>query len=565
MSNETFEGDAATNATTNGTYANAHMIMSLVKDDFSKFLVGVAQDPMATLKELPHVLPRPFPPDPDVDFSVVHGQQDSGCCVSGSNHRCRLANRVSNKAVAVSEEVNLRAIEFSANGKAPTSSDIVVAVLKAIVTPSDQGEARRPKVAMVLSTRMISDSVVKKAAAELKELVGIRLETQEALEAELPALLAKRKEEVEKIKKTAPQVDAAVPGAAAAPAKAAEMAATPNRACFVCKEEIKGKTKQCSACKAIIYCSAECATKDWPQHKIMCPTYKKNMVRLTTEKLHDLPFPFYNSKKQLENFNQVAFLVQNEVPQCWCVPSSLPVLPAACLGEISGEIAAQQATLTTPEEKFALLGLPESMFPLGKPFKPEVDVEKIDSWEDWYKRMDCRCLLPLRRRKLTIHLLGPEHRHRPPPHRTLPLYPSPRRTPQIQLSNGSSTLVVTLNTAEYGAPHHDGSAFGTDPKTRGAPIPDLVIALNAAVFQYQSWLPTVKLLVDKGQRTVFTEPIETTVEILARNLVPIQATLAFPTRVNPFRQPVFQWKREVNLPGWSNGFITGMGDFNSSA
>ncbi|KAJ3118796.1 hypothetical protein HDU96_008520 [Phlyctochytrium bullatum] len=502
---------------------------------------------------------------------------------------------ISSKAIAVSEEVNLRAIELTTGGKSPSAADIVLAVLKAISTPSDQGEPRRPRVAMALSTRMVSDAVIQQAAKELKDLVDIRFETQEALEDELPELLAKRKAEVEQVRKTVPQ-------APAAPAKAPEMAPTPNRACFVCKEEIKGKTKQCSACKAIIYCSAECATKDWPQHKIMCPTYKKNMIRLTSEKLHDLPFTFYNTKKQLENFNQVAFLVQNEIHNIGVYRRLCQCYQQLAWGEISGELAAQQGTLETAEEKFKLLGLPESMFPLGKPFDASVDIESIDSWETWYKANQLPLSSPVAlvfevpltiwflikeyapKRiengiKLTVHLLGPEREADLVQlyEALLPLLPStdmvlhligPSLSTRLHeehkkyyFSNGDSTLWVTLNAAEYGAPHYDSSAFGNDPAIRGSATPDLVIALNAAVFQYQSWLPTVKLLVDKGQRTVFTEPIETTVEILARNLAPIQASLAFPTRVNPFRQPVFQWKREVNLPGWSNGFITGMGSF----
>ncbi|KAJ3212898.1 hypothetical protein HDU67_003515 [Dinochytrium kinnereticum] len=619
--NESFEGDAFNGTTaTNGTTVTASLIVNLVKEDFSKFVVGVAEDPVATLQDLPHiaaaivVLPillllliRSFvkksssDENPEESFVDEAGDAMERSALEAAAPKSTVTEAiwqigVSNKAIAVSEEASVRAIEFTANGKLPTSSDIVLAVLKAIVTPSDQGGERRPRVAMVLSTRLVSDSTVKKASKELKELLDIRLETQEALEAEMPALLLKRKEELEKAKKDSPAPQAAS-------TEPPEMIAAPNRACFVCKEEIKGKTKQCSACKAIIYCSAECATKDWPQHKIMCPTYKKNMIRLTSENLHNLPFPYYNTKKQLENFNQVTFLVRNEVHNIGVYRRLCQCYQQLSWGEISGEVSAQQETVATAEQKYEMLGLPESMFPLGKPFDKDVDIDAIDSWEAWYEANDLPLSSPVSlvyevpltiwflikeyapkrmengRRKLTVHLLGPEREadliqlyesllpllpktdlilHLIGPSLSTRLHDQHRR---YYFSNADSTIAVTLTTAEYGETHYDSSAFGSDPKYRGASVPDLVIALNAAVFQYQSWLPTVKMLVDKGQRTVFTEPIETTVEILARNLVPIQASLAFATRVNPFRQPVFQWKREVNLPGWSNGFITGMGKF----
>ncbi|KAJ3106538.1 hypothetical protein HDU97_006131 [Phlyctochytrium planicorne] len=619
--NSTFTDQDGFNGTSsNTTILYTKAVTALLQEDFTKFVVGISADPVATLKELPHVaaaivlLPilllllfKSFGKDTESAKSKEDAFLEENGDVMDRAEMEKVAPKspftnavwsigISNKAVAVSEEVNLRAIEITANGKTPTPADIVNAVLKAIVTPSDQEGARRPRVAMVLSTRMVPDSTVQKAAKELKSLLDIRLETQEALEAELPELLKKRNEELAQVKKESPQV-------AAAPQKAPEMAAPPNRACFVCKQEIKGKTKQCSACKAIIYCSADCATKDWPQHKVMCPTYKKNMIRLTSEKLHDLPFTYYNTKKQLENFNQVAFLVKNEVHNIGVYRRLCQCYQQLAWGEISGEIAAQQSAAGTELEKFELLGLPASMYPLGKPFDASVDISKIESWEDWYKanklNLDSPVALvfevpltiwflikeyaPVRevdgRRKLTIHLLGPEREadliqlyecllpllpnsdivlHLIGPAVSTRLHDEHKR---YLFTNGNSTLIVTLNSAEYGAPHYDSSAFGSDPNIRGAPVPDLVIALNAAVFQYQSWLPTVKLLVDKGQKTVFTEPIETTVEILARSLAPLQATLAFPTRVNPFRQPVFQWKREVNLPGWSNGFITGMGSF----
>ncbi|KAJ3187565.1 hypothetical protein HK101_009367 [Irineochytrium annulatum] len=617
MDNSTAANDTA-EAVKNVTQSAAAAAINEFNIDFARFLSGIAgEDPVATLMELPHiaigvvVMPMLFlyfvyllttgsskaadvsSDEPFVDDAgdAKERQELERAAVALPHTNAIWQIGVSGKAVSVSEEISLRAIEITRSKKLPTADEIITAFLKAIVKPSDNGQPHRPHVAMFLSTRMIPPKTVTDVAARLKEVLGVRIDTQEALEPELPALMVARQAELAKMKTSAP------------PPTKPELQPMPNRACFVCKQEIKGKPRQCSACKAIIYCSPECAQKDWPQHKIMCSTYKNNMIRLADEKLHDLPFTFYNSKKQLENFNQVPFLVQNDVHNIGVYRRLCPCFQQLAWGEISGEIAAQSADLPDAEAKFKLLGLPAEMFPLGKAFDSTVKIDEITTWEAWYKAVGLPLSSPVAlvfevpltiwylikefapvrtekgRRKLTIHLLGPEREADLIQiyEALLPLLPntdlilhligpnlSKRLRPEhtsYSFSNGSSTIHVTLNGAEYGTPHLDGSAFGSDPKTRGAAPPDLVIAMNAAVFQYQSWLPTVKLLVDRGQRTVFTEPIETTIEILAKNLIPIQASLAIKTRVNPFRQPVFQWKREVNLPGWSNGFITGLGNF----
>ncbi|KAI9328767.1 hypothetical protein DFJ73DRAFT_861369 [Zopfochytrium polystomum] len=502
---------------------------------------------------------------------------------------------VSGKAVAVSEEGALLAFEFSKSGKLPTVDEIVATVQKAAGKPNE-GAARRPRVAMVLSTRMIPNSAVDLVAEKVKGLLDIRVASQEALEPEMPELNEKRKAELEKTKAAQP----------AQPAQKPTMQPPPARACFVCKKDIEGKPRQCSACKAIIYCSPECATKDWPQHKIMCGTYKSNMLRLNEEKLHNLPFTFYSQKKQLENFNQVPFLVENNIHNVGVYRRLCQCFGQLQWGELSGELAAQmdlEQNKGDPEKQFALTGLPKELYPLGKPFKEGTDVNAIESWEAWYNATGLplsspvaivfevpltlwymiKNFAPVRmengRRQLTIHLLGPEREadliHILPslfsflPKTDIVIHMiGPNLSKRLRdehrsytFANDSSTLHVSLRSEEYLNVHYDGSAFGLDRKTRGASPPDLVVLMNAAIFQYPNYFPTIKLLMEKGQRTVFTEPIETSVEIMSKQFQQIGGALSVPVRANPFRQPIFQWKKEVNLPGWSNGFLTGMGKF----
>jgi hypothetical protein len=128
---------------------------------------------------------------------------------------------------------------------------------------------------------------------------------------------------------------------------------------------------------------------------------------------------------------------------------------------------------------------------------------------------------------------------------------------RYEFTNGDSNITLTLTSSIYGPEHHDGTAFAAG--LQGSP--DLVMIHNAAIFQYETWFGTIKMLSDRNQRTIITEPIETSIEIMSKHFVNINCTLTIPATVNPFKQPVYQWKKEVNLPGWSNGFITGFGDF----
>ena len=217
----------------------------------------------------------------------------------------------------------------------------------------------------------------------------------------------------------------------------------------------------------------------------------------------------------------------------------------------------------------------------------------------------------LGRRQLTIHLLGPE-READLVHiysYLLPLIPNtdlilhmigPNVSKRLQPSHQSyfftnrdqkqsttsadsddnkenmnqdkySTIFISLRSEEYGPAHNDGSVyFGLESSKRGKSPPDLVVIHNAGVFQYPSWFPTLQLLAQKGQPTLLTEPIETGVEVMEKNFVAAVKLKREDVRmketgddveVNPFRGPIFQWKKEVNLPGWSNAFVTGFGKF----
>ncbi|KAI8822995.1 uncharacterized protein EV422DRAFT_387526 [Fimicolochytrium jonesii] len=512
---------------------------------------------------------------------------------------------VTNTAVAVAEDGNLRTFEAAEGGKKVTAAFIAAAIVKAISAPSQELKVQRPKIVSFLHSRQCSPRDIKDVGKKL-ELYGIRVDTAEALEAELAPYYEKRKADMAK----GPQIPLVLPTSPVGPAPAGEkpqFGPQPNRGCFTCKKEIDGKASQCSACKAMIYCSAECSKKDWPQHKPICPGFKANMQRVDKEKLHDLPFDFYNSEKQLASYNQVAFLAQKDVHNVGVFRRL-----CGCYSHLQyGELAAvhiqqmQSGQLADPLERFKLLGLSNELFPLSAPYPEGYNVREIDSWKKYYElkklSMDDPAALVLEvpltvwhilnkfvldkletkpdgRRALTIHMAGVEKEadlctlfelllslipktdialhmispsvssRVPPQHATIGI-----RNEQMD-----STILITLRESLYGEPHITGDAYKAEGLPFGTGKPDVVIIMNSSLISSPSWLPTVRLLIENRQKTILTEQMEHTVDMIAKQLDLIGCPLTVKPEVNPFRQPVYQWKKDTNLPGWSNAFIYGI-------
>ena len=182
---------------------------------------------------------------------------------------------VSAKGIAVADEGLLRAFELIETGQKPTASQITAVIIKAIAQPTEGPfPAEKPRVLAFLQSRQCTDSVVKDVVKQVKQQLGIRVATMEELEPEIEKLQKKRQEENEK--KGTPEQrmmaqakamglpvpeegPAGVPGQPQHTGPKPEFAPPPLRGCFVCHNEIEGKASQCSACKAVIYCSPACA------------------------------------------------------------------------------------------------------------------------------------------------------------------------------------------------------------------------------------------------------------------------------------------------------------------
>ena len=131
-----------------------------------------------------------------------------------------------------------------------------------------------------------------------------------------------------------------------------------------------------------------------------------------------------------------------------------------------------------------------------------------------------------------------------------------------------SSIFISFNTDLYLPKYLEGTAFPIPPnlpdeiKTKfnfGVGKPDLVIALNAAVMSYKEWKPCVQMLIEANQKAVFTDGLEQMGDALGSNLPHLGSKLSVKATPNPFRHPVYQYKPDVNLPSWSNGFYFGIG------
>jgi hypothetical protein len=162
---------------------------------------------------------------------------------------------------------------------------------------------------------------------------------------------------------------------------------------------------------------------------------------------------------------------------------------------------------------------------------------------------------------LCIHMIGPA---------ISPSLPPEQRAILIQSKALNSSIFVSVSTSLYTQHHIDGDAFQLPPnlpeelkkaQNFGTGPPDLIIAMNAALVVHQEWAECIQIIAKSGKKFLITERMEQMCNAIAVNLPKIGVNLAFDAQPNPFKMPVFEFKKDVNLPGWSNGFIVGIGQF----
>ncbi len=111
----------------------------------------------------------------------------------------------------------------------------------------------KPGTVLVNESKFMSAKVFDQLVEKMKNY-GINISTKAMLGPDLDEMLNKRKSELYKQQQETQKRMSEMSKEAKI-----EFAPQPLRGCFKCHQEISGKASQCSACKAVIYCSPDCA------------------------------------------------------------------------------------------------------------------------------------------------------------------------------------------------------------------------------------------------------------------------------------------------------------------
>ncbi|KAJ6849910.1 zinc finger MYND domain-containing protein 15 [Iris pallida] len=89
--------------------------------------------------------------------------------------------------------------------------------------------------------------------------------------------------------------------------------------------------------------------------------------------------------------------------------------------------------------------------------------------------------------------------------------------------------------------------------------PHLIVAPNAGIAAYSSWLPTIEVIKEMGIPAIFTDFCEEAALLAERCIGTVTGRpLRFPVQVNPFRQPMMVDDSPLCVPCYSNCFLFGM-------
>nr|XP_011463402.1 PREDICTED: zinc finger MYND domain-containing protein 15 isoform X2 [Fragaria vesca subsp. vesca] len=355
-------------------------------------------------------------------------------------------------------------------------------------------------------------------------------------------------------------------------------------------------TRRCARCEAVAYCSVSHQILHWRDHKEECERLEEQMEQIDI--LNEFPFTF--SEEATVQETRCSFLTKRGVHQTgmW--------LYECCCGEPVMSFDCSRLD-NTWDLGSTLCPCNEPAFTLSK---------HLISWKEYYdwrsiplhspvalllhwpltiyyatqltQVADSGSLTSGINGKLHIHYLGPEKEllqlyvfselHALFPHMDVhidligPSIPQHRDGERIKLSNYAHCLgtdCVCKSSVESGVHTNDTSAV-TLQLWRGLyherytdivkdSYPHIVIAPNAGIAAYSSWLPTIELIKDMNIPAVFSDYCEEACHLGARC---ISSVTGFPPNIpiqlNPFRQPIVVENNALFIPCYSNCFLYGM-------
>ncbi|XP_062159992.1 uncharacterized protein LOC133867285 isoform X1 [Alnus glutinosa] len=358
--------------------------------------------------------------------------------------------------------------------------------------------------------------------------------------------------------------------------------------------------RRCDRCGAVAYCSASHQILHWNDHKEECKRLEQQMK--CVDVLNDFPFTFSQEAtlQVLEKESRCLFLSKRGVHKegMW--------LYECCCGE---SVTSSDRSSRSND----VWHLPRILCPCNE---PEYPISKqLSSWKDYY---EWRCIplhslaalllhwpltiyhatqailgssTPEIRDKLYIHYLGPEkellqlavfaelHALFPGVHVHIelvgPEIPQNRDGERINLCNYAHCLetdcickslsenlswdVQTRRTSKVTLQLRRGFYHDRYKDIAKDFSPHLVIAPNAGIAAYSSWLPTIELIKEINVPAVFSDYCEEACHLGACCISTVTGhPPTFPIQLNPFRQPMVVENSALFLPCYSNCFLFGI-------
>ncbi|KAL3511246.1 hypothetical protein ACH5RR_030647 [Cinchona calisaya] len=358
-------------------------------------------------------------------------------------------------------------------------------------------------------------------------------------------------------------------------------------------------TRRCGRCQAVAYCSISHQVAHRSVHKEECERLKQQMKHAGV--LSDFPFTF-TQEATLQVYERrdtrCSFLIRQGVHhlgmwicECRCGASTSSL---CCSRLIDG------------------WNLPSTLSPCKGPASPIL--KQMTSWKDYYEwrciplyspvalllhwpltiywanqLVTSRSLVDRVGKKFCIHYLGPDkelcqlgafgelNALFPGVEVRIdfvgPAIPQERDRERIDLCSYGQCIETDCeckSTIHFAGPLSDRSCSVTLQLHAGCyhdvysdlvkdSFPDMIIAPDAGIAAYTSWLPTIELIKEIKVPAVFSDFCEEASLLATRCISSITGSPpTIPIQVNPFRQPLAIEDSALLLPCYSNCFLFGM-------
>uniref|UniRef100_A0A6M2F227 MYND-type domain-containing protein n=1 Tax=Populus davidiana TaxID=266767 RepID=A0A6M2F227_9ROSI len=367
--------------------------------------------------------------------------------------------------------------------------------------------------------------------------------------------------------------------------------------------------RRCGRCGAVAYCSVSHQMAHWNEHKEECERLEQQMKRVDV--LNDFPFTFSQEAIATSQVcekpgSRCSFLSKRGIHQ-------LGMWMHECCCFDSEEATSSLASFDSLRSKDGGWNLLGDLCPCRGPISPIS--ECLSSWFDYYEwrciplhspvalllhwpltiyhaaRIACAWSSTVETRKLCIHYLGPEKEllQLAAFGELLALFPgvqvhiefigpaipqqrdgekiilcsyarcldadcicnfSSENLSQIAITSKSTSVTLQLHSGLYHERYRD---LAEDLS------PHLIIAPNAGIAAYPSWLPTIELIKEMNVPAIFSDYCEEASHLAACCIKSVTGrSLSLPIQLNPFRQPMMVEDSALLLPCYSNCFLFGI-------